>query len=106
MHGVLTSLELLRGAVSAGDKEQTDMLVEVAGSSGKTLQRLLNDVLDFGSLKTSSNRESKVDLAKTAEAMAATCALRLDQSPVPVVLSVEYEDRPWEAMIDEAGFQR
>ena len=106
MHGVLTSLELLREAVSARDMEQIGMLVEVAASSGKTLQRLLNDVLDFGSLKTSSTRESRVDLAKTAEAMAATCALRLDQSPVPVVLTVEYEDRPWEAMIDEAGYQR
>jgi signal transduction histidine kinase len=106
MHGVLTSLELLREAALAGDTEQIDMLVEVAASSGKTLQRLLNDVLDFGSLKTSSSRESKVDLAKTAEAMAAMCALRLDQSPVPVVLTVEYEDRPWETMIDEAGYQR
>jgi signal transduction histidine kinase len=106
MHGVLTGLELLRGAMETGNTEQAEMLIEVAETSGKMLQGLLNDVLDFGSLKGSENRQSKVDLAATAVATAKTCALRMDQSPATVAMSVEYEDRPWEVMIDEAGYQR
>jgi signal transduction histidine kinase len=106
LHGIVTSLKLLRSAASAGDLDEVSMLAKIAESSGQTLQRLLNDVLDFDSLRTSNGIESRVDLATIAEEMISTCALQRYQGSAPVEMVFEYENRSWEALIDEAGYQR
>ena len=106
MHGIITSLRLLRTAAVAGDLGEVSMLAKIAESSGQTLQRLLNDVLDFDSLRTSGGNEKRIDLASIAEEMISTCALQRYQGSAPVELVLEHEDRPWQAVIDEAGYQR
>jgi signal transduction histidine kinase len=109
MHGVLTGLQLVREAVRRQEWDQLASLLGVAESSGKTLQHLLNDVLDFGSIGKKDQKESRtaeVDLARSAEEMAMACSTRMTSEGVGVDLIVEYEKRNWKAMIDEAGYHR
>jgi signal transduction histidine kinase len=109
MHGVLTGLQLARNACGRREWDQLPQMLGVAESSGKTLQHLLNDVLDFGSIGKQDQKESrraKVDLARSAREMAMACSTRMAEGSEDVDLIVQYEDRDWIAMIDEAGYHR
>ena len=109
MHGVLTGLQLVREAVRRQEWDQLGSLLGVAESSGKTLQHLLNDVLDFGSIgkkDQKASRTAEVDLAKSADEMAMACSTRMTNDGGGVELIVEYEKRNWKALIDEAGYHR
>ena len=112
MHGVLTGLQLVRDAWQRHDWDQLGLILGVAESSGKTLQHLLNDVLDFGSIGKKGQKRSRlaeVDLAESADEMAMACSTRMSsdkKDSADVELIVEHEERDWKAMIDEAGFHR
>lgn len=103
-------MQLLRDAVKRQEWDQLGPFLGVAESSGKTLQHLLNDVLDFGSIgkkNQRASRESVVDLAKSADEMAMACSTRMThEGDNGVELIVEREKRDWRTMIDEAGYHR
>lgn len=110
MHGVLGNLQLLHDAFDAGDLVEAKTLLGHADASGHALQRILNDVLDFGTIthgRLSLAKNTMVDLGSVMLSVARICeagmhALKRDK----VKIWVEMEERDWTANVDDAGFQR
>jgi signal transduction histidine kinase len=107
MHGILSGLQLVREAVDASDPESAKNTLSVMDASGYALQRILDDVLDFGSWDKGTgeaHRRTKSDISRAMLAVVTTCLPRQSTGKVDVV--IEMEERDWSADFDEAGFQR
>lgn len=110
MHGVLSGVQLLREAVREGNVAEMEQIMKLTESSGMTLQSILNDVLDFGSLdrqvKLEGNKVTEADLQVLVDDTTRTCRPKLEDKDGRVDLLVDVEDRNWRVKIDSVGFQR
>jgi len=110
MHGVLSNLQLLHDAFESGDLAEAKTLLRHADVSGHALQRILNDVLDFGSItqgRLSLAKNSVIDLGSVILSVARICQAGMNSvKQHKVEIRVEIEERDWTANIDDAGFQR
>ncbi len=107
MHAIMTGLDLLRRALAEKDIEEAKTLTVMAESSGRTLQNILNDVLDFGRNANAFDQQeaiSEVDLVDSATGVVKVCMDQMLESGVQLI--IEFEDRDWRTSIDVARYER
>ncbi|WVR06714.1 hypothetical protein IAU60_003746 [Kwoniella sp. DSM 27419] len=105
LHSIISGVNLIRDSVNAAQWDEITPLLTLVESSGQSLYRILNDVLDFGKTHAENQGITRtvsnvVHLAKDAARMCLTQASDLDNSST---VQVEYEDRDWQATVDVAG---
>jgi signal transduction histidine kinase len=110
MHGVLGNLQLLHDAFESGDIAEAKTLLGHADASGHALQRILNDVLDFGTItqgRLSLAKNTQIDLGSVVLSVARICQAGMHAAKRDnVEIRVQMEERDWTANLDDAGFQR
>ncbi|KAJ6556223.1 hypothetical protein B0H19DRAFT_140673 [Mycena capillaripes] len=128
LHGLLGQLDLVRDMIATGELAALPALLDSAEFCGAALRDIVDDILDFGKSARASregsdtggrSRRVLVDLAQVTTETARSCWLRRVQwqsvaagsdSPPPVGLLVEYEDRSmlknWWISLDLSGFMR
>lgn len=107
MHAIMTGLDLLRRASGEKDIEEAKTLKDMTKSSARTLQNILNDVLEFGRNANAFNQQeavSEVDLVDSATGVVKVCMDQMLESGVQLI--IEFEDRDWRTSIDVARYNR
>ncbi|OCF72237.1 hypothetical protein I204_07502 [Kwoniella mangroviensis CBS 8886] len=95
MHSIMSGLQLAQSSVD--------------GKDGQTLQRILDDVIDFDpayNSKSKVSRDVTVDLLKLAKDAVQICLARSDDMELGSTVYIEYQERDWVATIDEARYNR
>ncbi|OCF31993.1 hypothetical protein I317_06721 [Kwoniella heveanensis CBS 569] len=109
MHSIMSGLNLIKQSIDAQQWDDTNSLLSLVETSGQSLYRILNDILDFGKAHTENDTVSRsvqadlVTLVKTAAHMCLTQSEALD---FQARLLLEYEKRDWQVIIDDARYQR
>ncbi|KAL7419438.1 hypothetical protein Q5752_006276 [Cryptotrichosporon argae] len=114
MHSLMTGLQLVAESLQEREPEQALALLPTVIASGRTLQQILNDVLDSGGLLHAGrgsgipkrHATAEADLAAVVIETAKACWATRNSETLPVMLKVEWEERDWRCMISEVGFQR
>ncbi|WWD10531.1 hypothetical protein V865_008667 [Kwoniella europaea PYCC6329] len=109
MHSVMSGLQLVQSSVDAKEWDNTRPLLDVVQTSGHTLQRILDDVIDFDPAYNSKNKVSRgvtVDLLKLAKDAVRICLARSDDMELGSTVHIEHQERDWVATIDEARYNR
>ncbi len=107
MHAMMTGLDLLRRALRENDIEEAKTLTVMTELSGRTLQSILNGVLDFGRNANAFIQQeaiSELDLVESATSVVKVCMDQMLESGVQVV--IDFEDRDWRTSIDVAKYNR
>ncbi|WWD01794.1 hypothetical protein V866_008740 [Kwoniella sp. B9012] len=109
MHSVMSGLQLVQSSVDAKEWDNTRSLLDVVQTSGRTLQRILDDVIDFDPAYNSKSKVSRkvtVDLLRLAKDAVQICLARSDDVDSGSTVHIEYQERDWVATIDEARYNR
>ena len=111
MHSITAGIDLARAAASLKDWPETQSALQDVQACGSTLQKILNDVLDYGKSATthpldSQSRPVVLDLAKLFRDAAAACLPQFEGYSSDFSLTFEHEQRDWNVEVDEAKIYR
>ncbi|WWC85173.1 uncharacterized protein L201_000030 [Kwoniella dendrophila CBS 6074] len=109
MHSILSGLSLAHASSESQDWNSTKSLLDIVETSGNTLYRILDDVLDFDPVynrKSKITRKVTVDLLKSAQDTIQMCLTRSEDLETGSSINVEYEERDWTVSLDEARYHR
>lgn len=111
MHSITAGIDFARAAVSSRDWVESQSALDDVQACGSTLQKILNDVLDYGksafthSIHTPS-RPVTLDLAKMFRDAAAACLPQFEGYGPGFSLQFEREEQDWNVEVDEAKIYR
>jgi signal transduction histidine kinase len=111
MHSITAGIDLARAAASSKDWAETESALDDVQACGSTLQKILNDVLDYGKSTSASHVHSHshpviLDLAKLCRDAAASCLPQFEGYGPDFMLDFEHEQRDWNVQVDEAKIYR
>ncbi|WVQ99773.1 hypothetical protein IAU59_006915 [Kwoniella sp. CBS 9459] len=109
MHSIMSGLNLVKESIDKRQWDDIDSILALVESSGQSLYRILNDILDFGKMQNmsdSSSRSVKADLMKLVQTAAHMCLTQSEDLLSDARLELEYEQRDWHVLIDDARYQR
>ncbi|WVF71085.1 hypothetical protein IAT40_005882 [Kwoniella sp. CBS 6097] len=109
MHSIMSGLNLIKQSVDDQLWDDTKSLLSLVETSGQSLHRILNDILDFGKAHTENDavpRSVQVDLVDLVKTAARMCLTQSEDLDFKACLRLEHEQRDWQVLIDDARFQR
>jgi signal transduction histidine kinase len=111
MHSISAGIDIANAAVLAKDWEEAESALSDVRSCGSTLQKILNDVLDYGRTASPagmqrSSTSTKVDLVTLLRDTAHACILQYEGYSDAFSVELEYPERDWLVKIDEAKYYR
>jgi len=111
MHSITAGIDLARSAVTSQDWLETQSALDDVQACGSTLQKILNDVLDYGKSASThpihgSSRPVMLDLAKMFRDASAACLPQFEGYGQGFSLEFEHEGRDWNVEVDEAKIYR
>lgn len=111
MHSITAGIDLARSAVTSKDWLETQSALDDVQACGSTLQKILNDVLDYGKSASTHpihtpSRPVKLDLTKMFKDAAAACLPQFEGYGEGFSLEFDYEERDWNVEVDEAKIYR
>ncbi|WRT66810.1 uncharacterized protein IL334_003773 [Kwoniella shivajii] len=109
MHSIMSGLSLINSAVQSQDYDSLKSLLDVVDTSGHTLQRILDDVLDFDPVYSSNNKTNRlvtVDLLQLVQNSVQMCLTKSEDLDVTSSIEMNYEQRDWTVYIDDARYHR
>lgn len=108
MHSIMTGLHLVREYEATQEWEQLKDVLKVVEASGLSLSNILNDVLDFSRKGGPSGRARRgvFDVLAVARNAIRMCLAQFDDLRPGFAMVLEYHERDWQALLDEAKFHR
>lgn len=111
MHSITAGIDLARAAVTSKDWSETQSALDDVQACGSTLQKILNDVLDYGKSASthpihSPSRPVMLDLSKMFRDAAAACLPQFEGYGPGFSLDFEHEELDWNVEVDEAKLYR
>jgi signal transduction histidine kinase len=111
MHSITTGIDLAKSAVSSRDWTDIESALADVEACGSTLQKILNDVLDYGKSASAAPvhlqiRPVTLDLVKLSRDAALSCLPQFEGYGPGFSVVLEYEERDWSVIADEAKVYR
>jgi signal transduction histidine kinase/CheY-like chemotaxis protein len=111
MHSITAGIDVASAAILSKDWEEAESALSDVRSCGSTLQKILNDVLDYGRTTSPaglqrSSAVGPVDLVKLFRDTAKACLPQYEGYTDKFSLELKYEERDWLVEADEAKYYR